>query len=451
VERSKTRPVVIPHIVSKTQQGSGSDVSVGVDVRHSLSQTMSGFLTLNPDFSVVEADQEQVNLTRFELNLPEKRNFFIEGNDAYLQDIRLFYSRRISDIYGGLKVYGKTGSNEISVLTTQAKRNDDLAQSSGSVSAFRLKHDVMGSSSIGFIAAERISNGIRQGSFGFDTALYLTDRFKVSAQAAMSHGKAGKSDIGLFVKPSYDSTTLHAHIRYQHLGDRFGDNANAVGFIPDDNRREVDSSINKTFWVRNWNLDRIEYKSNYDIYWGMNNALRSWEITQAVRGDLRNKFSLELRRSWDFKLYEERFHNRSSALELGYNTRQWRSASVSYQFGRNFGSDFTLVSAQVKQNVTRTLSLQYTLARLAYSPDPQWRSTRIHVFVADQYFTKDLYLKCFYQTNSAIDKKNAQVVFAYRFQPPFGLVQIAYQYGSTRFGEAGAEGHTVFLKFAYVF
>ena len=121
------RPMIIPHVISRTQEGHRTDVQAGVDVRHALRQTVSGYLTLNPDFSTVEADQEVVNLTRFELNLPEKRNFFIEGNDAFLQDIRLFYSRRISDIWGGGKVYGRTGTSEFSVLTTQT-RPDDEAQ-----------------------------------------------------------------------------------------------------------------------------------------------------------------------------------------------------------------------------------------------------------------------------------------------------------------------------------
>ena len=56
--------------------------------------------TLNPDFATVEADVEQVNLTRFEVSLPEKRQFFLEGNELFAQRIRTFYSRRIADIVG---------------------------------------------------------------------------------------------------------------------------------------------------------------------------------------------------------------------------------------------------------------------------------------------------------------------------------------------------------------
>ena len=50
-----------------------------------------------------------------------------------------------------------------------------------------------------------------------------------------------------------------------------------------------------------------------------------------------------------------------------------------------------------------------------------------------------------------IDKENIQVLFVYRFQPPFGLIQLVYQKGTAAFGEAGTQGHTLFLKVAYVF
>jgi len=72
------------------------------------------------------------------------------------------------------------------------------------------------------------------------------------------------------------------------------------------------------------------------------------------------------------------------------------------------------------------------------------------------YFTNDLFIKVFYQKvfyqkNSDINKENIQVVFVYRFQPPFGLIQLAYQKGTAEFGEVGTQGDTLFLKIAYMF
>ena len=98
-----------------------------------------------------------------------------------------------------------------------------------------------------------------------------------------------------------------------------------------------------------------------------------------------------------------------------------------------------------------SLSLEYKFNRRFLDPDPEGENTWIHVLRLTNYFTKDLFLKFFYQTNTAIAKYNMQALFVYRFQPPFGTIQLAYQKGTSRFGEAGNQGHTFFLKISYVF
>ncbi len=284
-----------------------------------------------------------------------------------------------------------------------------------------------------------------------DALHYFTDTFNFTGQFAISYRDGSSSDLAFFLRPSYDSRTFHTHLRYTHLGKYFGDNANAVGFIRDDNRHEFDSAVKKIFWLRKWGLDRIEYNSNYNIYWGMDKTLRSWDVWQSLTLDLQNKLRFKFRHQQEYKLFEKKFRNHNSSVDIGYNTREWQSVSISYQNGRNFDSDFTLIAGKLRQYLSRNLSLEYTLTNLSLSPDPENESTWIHVIVANQYFTKDLFLKLFYQINSVIDKRNIQVVFVYRFQPPFGLFQLAYQKGTAEFGEKGVQGHTLFLKLAFVF
>ncbi len=443
------RMEIIPHIISRFQGKTQASFEFGLDARYDFSTSISGHATLNPDFATVEADQERINLTRFELNLAEKRNFFLEGNDIYQQRIRLFYSRRIADIYGAGKIYGKSGRNEFSLITAQTK--EEGQENSANFTVFRMKRDILKSSNIGFLAANKRISGINQGVLGIDTSLYFTKTFSFTGQWAVSYSDGQKSDLAFFLRPSYDSSTFHIHLRYTYLGDKFADNANAVGFIRDDNRHELDSNITKVFWLRKWGLDRINYFSNYNIYWGMDKTLRSWDFFHDLTLDLQNKFSLKLRNRQGYKLYEKEFRNNSSLLELGYNTREWQSIKTSYEFGKNFDSDFSLLGLKLQQKLSQDLSLEYSLSRLHLVPDPESESTWIHRLRVTQYFTKDLFLKLFFQTNSAIDKRNLQVVFVYRFQPPFGLFQLAYQKGTAKFGEKGEQGNTLFVKLAYKF
>jgi hypothetical protein len=254
-----------------------------------------------------------------------------------------------------------------------------------------------------------------------------------------------------FLRPSYDSATFHIHLRYTQLGKYFGDNANHVGFIRDDNERELDSAIEKTFWLKKWGIDRIEYSSNYNIYWGTDGTLRSWQVDEDLTVDLQNKLTFEMDHTQEYKLFEKEFRNNQTNFEIGYNTREWQSASFTYGFGRNFDSGFHLYEGEVNYKITSDLSIEYAFTRLSFDPGAEEESTWIHVVRATNYFTKDLFLKVFYQVNSAIDKENIQVLLVYRFQPLFGLIQLAYQKGTGKFGEKGTQGHTLFLKAAYMF
>jgi hypothetical protein len=124
---------------------------------------------------------------------------------------------------------------------------------------------------------------------------------------------------------------------------------------------------------------------------------------------------------------------------------------VGFQFGRNFDSDFRLWTAAAGYKVSDGLSVEYELQRLTLDPDPNMSSTWIHVVRANHFFTKDLFLRAFFQTNSAIDRRNVQAVFVYRYKPPFGTIQLAYQRGTAEFGQASGQGNTLFLKGTWVF
>ncbi len=447
---------VIPYGLTRVQEERHADWQVGVDGRYAFTPELAGYLTLNPDFATIEADQERINLTRFELRLDEKRPFFLESAQQFRQRIRTFYTRRIADIRGGGQLLGKVGPWTVSGIATyselEADPSPDAAEPPEATYVIaRAQRDVFGSSNIAVMAANRTLEGEQQGSVSTDATLFFTRTLGMTAQAAQSWGTSNKGTEAFFVRPAFDSPTTHFHVRYTHLGDRFADNVNVVGFIPDDDRRELDSALEHTFWMGHGTLQRLEYGSNYNIYWSQSGTLRSWQIDQTVEIEFRNRVSLEWDFQEEFKRFEKDFRNRQLGIELGYNTRQYESVQVGFRGGRNFDSVFQLWTARAAYKPTAQLSLEYELERLILRPDPENESTWIHVVRADQFFTRDLYLKLFFQTNSAIDRRNVQVVFVYRYRPPFGTFQLAYQRGTAEFGERSEQGNTFFLKVTAVF
>ena len=144
---------------------------------------------------------------------------------------------------------------------------DEGANTAGYAVA-RVQRDLFARSSIGFLVANRTQNGEQQGSAGLDANLFFSETFGFTGQLVKSYGQYGRGSVGFFARPSYDSATAHAHVRYTNLGDRFADNVNVIGFIRDDDRRELDGAVEKTVWLRSGALERLEYGSNYNIYWG---------------------------------------------------------------------------------------------------------------------------------------------------------------------------------------
>ncbi len=141
----------------------------GLDVRYSPSPGLSLDLTVNTDFAQVEADDQQINLTRFPLFFPEKRQFFQERSATFdfatggVTD-RVFFSRRIGldggelvRILGGVRAVGRIGGLDYGLLTMQTAANG--TRSAENMSVFRVKQQVLNSNSrVGGIVTRRAGN-----------------------------------------------------------------------------------------------------------------------------------------------------------------------------------------------------------------------------------------------------------------------------------------------------
>ena len=140
--KSKTPVSIIPYINTITAKDFENDVSqtdlkFGGDAKFTIGNSLNLDVTINPDFSQVEVDQQVTNLTRFEISLPERRQFFIENSDLFAdfgnnRDSNPFFSRRIgiakdangntieNNIIGGVRLSGKVNNNlRVGLLTMQ--------------------------------------------------------------------------------------------------------------------------------------------------------------------------------------------------------------------------------------------------------------------------------------------------------------------------------------------
>lgn len=423
------------------------DADLGLDVLYKFTPQIYGYATINPDFATVEADEAEINLTKYELSLKEKRPFFIEGNELYDQRIRTFYSRRIDDIAGGARVLGRSGDYTFSGLSAITKNDSDLIN----YSVGRLQRNIFGSSNISLMTSNKHSQNSDEGSLGIDANLIFNDELSMTTQFSNSYGNYETGNLAYLLRPSYDTPTGHFHVRYTNLGKYFSENVNGIGYIKDDDRKEFDSALEKEIWIRAFNIDKLNYDSNYNIFWSQAGTLRSWEVKQSLGIELTNRFSLEYDYEEGYELdIAGEFNNTSNGFEFGYNKEEFNSVIINYETGKNYGLDFNLVECEIGYKFTPSFSAQYSLQSINFAPDPESENSQIHLVRINQFFTKDIYLKGFYQLNTASEQQDIQIIFVYRYEPPFGTAQIVYQHNPANALQNTGEDHSLFLKYSRV-
>ena len=450
--RDTKRLEVIPYGLATLERDEDPNFEVGGDLRYRITGNLGIDLTVNPDFAIIEADVEEINLTRFELFVPEKRPFFLEGVEMFEQRIRQFYSRRIGDISWGAKLTGKVGRTDIAVLGTDGDFDDpELASSSRASYAVARLQRGFGSSNIGLLAANRRMNGDDAGSVGLDTSVFFTETLGLTAQLLRVHGPEADGGLAWFLRPSWDTSTSHFHVRYTNLDENIREWFNAVGFLEDDDRKEFDTNLKHTFWLSSGAMEKITADVNYNRYWSQQDVLRSWELEGEISFVLRKGWWFEVDFFDEFKLFEKEFRNRHTALEIGWDSRTGRSVAVFGGSGTNFDSDLLMYGLELQWKLSDDWNVSYSVTRLELDPDPEAESTVIHVLDTDYYFTPNLLVRLFFQSNSAIDKDNIQALLVWRFLPPFGSLQVAYQRGTSELGTPSEQGDTLFTKLQWVF
>jgi len=447
---------VIPYGLVVAEKGHGVETKFGGDIRFRVTSDLSADATINPDFALIEADVEEINLSRFELFVPEKRPFFLEGIEMYSQRIRQFYSRRIGDITAGGKLVGGLGGFDLAILASRADLYSEevdgtVSNTAADYTVLRVQRGVFGPSTIGLLAANRRVEGENVGSVGVDMTLFFTDTLGMTGQLVRTHGPTNDGTIGWFLRPAFDSANSHLHIRYTSLDAGLQENMNVIGFLRDDDRREFDTNGTHTFWFENGAFEKVKGGVNYNRYWSQEGVLRSWELDAEVDIVFSSRWEVEISYVDEFELFEKEFRNSITKVEFGYDNRAGRSIVVGVGTGRNFDSDLELATVEAEFKISDAWDFSYELTWLELDPDPENESTWIHVLRSSYYFTNDLFVSLFVQTNSVISKENVQLLGVWRFKPPFGSLQIAYQKGTSEIGTPSEQGDTLFTKFSWVF
>jgi len=218
----------------------------GVDLKYSLTPSLTLDATFNTDFAQVEVDEEQVNLTRFDLFFPEKRGFFLENAGTFEfgtpREVELFFSRRIGiddsgeqvPIDAGLRLSGKVGRFDLGLLNMQTRELEGFS-AANNFTVFRLSRELANRSSVGFIGVNRQSTTRFEGrpafnrAFGADLNLGLGRYANLFSYAAKSQSPGLRgSDHAYASVFEYDNQHHRPTLIYMEVGRNFNPE---VGFL----------------------------------------------------------------------------------------------------------------------------------------------------------------------------------------------------------------------------
>jgi hypothetical protein len=205
--------------------------NAGFDFKYGVTRSLIADATYRTDFAQIEEDLQQINLTRFSLFFPEKRDFFIEGQGIFdfagVQsgntpgDVPLlFFSRQIGlaggqavPVVGGARLTGRAGAFSIGALNIQTEDKPSVKARATNFTAIRLKRNIFRRSNVGVIATRRgpaASSGDDSYAVGVDTSLLFFNSINLTSYYA-------RTDT-----PGVSGGTSSYRGRFDYVDDRYG-------------------------------------------------------------------------------------------------------------------------------------------------------------------------------------------------------------------------------------
>ena len=401
---------------------------IGGDINWQINSNLTSNITVNPDFATVEADEDVIDLTKYEVQYPEKRVFFQEGNEMYQTRLKTFYSRRVGDISAGIKLTGKAGRTNINLINAFDKNAIDSSGAKPMYTAFRVKRDILKSSSLGFTATNKLIGDRMISTFSPDYVLNLGSLWKLTGQYVAAIDDWNVLRNTGYARFAAENNFFHWHIRYSYLqGDGLKDIFNETGYLNDDNRNEFDSDLSYKWWIKESVFKYINFSTANNIYWNDDfSKFMSWNINETVQFYFTNKFNLDFRYNNEYRHITSEntdYYNFYYSATLGYNTEAYNRATLMVRKGRSFDSDYYSIESGLQLKVFNKLAVEFKPRYIQFSPETDDFKTAFINSISTTYnFTNNLWIKFILQTNSSNDKIYVYGLTGWRFKPPFGYL-----------------------------
>jgi hypothetical protein len=461
ISRLTTDTVSTPKVTNQPEQ------DAGLDVKYGITKGLTADFTYNTDFAQVEEDEAQVNLTRFNLVFPEKREFFLEGAGAFTFGTpvvttggpppppganpaqfsgdapALFYSRRIGlsgsravPIVAGARLSGKAGAWNIGALNIES---DDLAPTGTLFGALqtnfnvlRVRRDIFRRGTIGGMFTNRSLSASGSGSnqaWGLDTSLAFSQNMYLSAFVAQTKttGRSGRDY-------SYRTQFSYAADRYGLMVDRIEAQPNfnpELGFMRRmDFREHIVSGRFSPRPAKNKRVRKYFYEGGLTDVADTSGVHQSRATTGSFRMELQNSDLLSVTYSKNYEFLQVPFPLAngvripvggydSSSLLAAYNPGQQRviSGSGSFEIGSFYNGNKTTAAFRGRASLTPRLAVEPNVS-LNWIDLPQKTFTNTVIGTRTLYsMTPRMFITALVQYASSTLNLSANVRFRWEYLP----------------------------------
>jgi len=470
LKKSKSKKSLIPYINAvsyKDYQNKNNinDIDFGGDAKFVIDNSLTLDLTINPDFSQVEIDDQITNLTRFEISLPEKRQFFIENSDLFSSfgdrgDSNPFFSRRIgiakdlngnniqNKIIAGLRLSGKINNvfriGLLNMLTDEDLENN-IASNNNTILA--LQHKVFSRSNISFLFINRES--IKDYNFQSEGEIF-NRIFGIDYNLASENNKwVGKYYFHKSITPNINNDDISAgfstnfnskKINFKVGGLYIGENFNSdLGYIKRKGIYKIDPRIGYTFWPENKKINNHGFEIAPFVTWmsNLNNQLSDYFIFTKWDANFKSgaNFNISVRNQYTylFDSFDPTGINNGKPLpanseyyytnyEIEFNN-YFSSNKFTYRVEQNFGEFYngSKISSQIdlgyriEPKFRGSVKFNYDKVSL-----PELYNSANIFLIAPKLeftFTKNIYWSSLVQYSNQNDNLSFNSRFQWRFAP----------------------------------
>ena len=419
----------------------------GLDLKYGIASNLTADLTLNTDFAQVEADEEQVNLTRFDLFFPEQRPFFLEGASIFdvgvprpgyrrPPPLLLFYSRRIGlseeraiPIVAGGKVTGKVGPYGVGILDvfTDEFQDEEVAEPRTNYSVVRLTKDVFTGSSVGVIAINKQSADDYNRTAGLDFSYRPRKDLDIRGLWArtLDDGVSEQNDA-FYLGGDWRNNRFGVEGSYTDIGEQFNPE---VGFVRRGGVRHVRGGAQYTPWPRAIGIRQIEIGPEVEFVLNRDNELETRELVIANDFDLESgdRIGFEARHTTEH--LTEDFHIQDTIIPVGDYDFTWFQGSIHSSSSRKVFGDLRVEFGEFYHGTRRGIGVDAIIkpnAQLSIQPLVEFNRVTLptETFNASIFagrvsysFSTKLFTKLFAQWSSDREAATANFLINYIYRP----------------------------------